>query len=459
MSIQENRIASKAMLNAISPLDGRYHQSSEILSPYMSEYGLIRYRVIVEVSWLKALNLELALTEKPQLINAKLDLLHSAFDVDDALKIKALEKTTNHDVKAVEYWIKERLTQLGLDVLKEYVHFACTSEDINNVAYALMIKAVNHTLVLPLLERLIDLLSSFAIRHADTPMLAKTHGQAATPTTLGKEFANIVVRLKRQYHQYHSFQLQAKMNGAVGNFNAHVFVFPDLNWPQFSRRLIESLELGYNTHTTQIEPHDTLAELFHILSRFTTILIDSTRDIWQYISQGYFRQKVMTHEVGSSTMPHKVNPIDFENAEGNLGISQVLFNHFANKLPISRLQRDLSDSTVLRNCGTAFGYFVLSINSMMKGLEKLEANAQQLTSDLAENWAVLAEPIQMIMRVYRIDTPYEKLKALTRGQAITQEILHQFIATLKLPKKVKEALMKLTPSTYLGLAATLSQQV
>ncbi len=449
-------IMSKANLTALSPLDGRYQEKTTVLSAFFSEQGLIKYRVKVEIYWLIALNEALSLTVDYQQTSKQLMSLFDRFDDTAALSIKAIESTTNHDVKAVEYWIKSQLKLLDLEVLHEMVHFACTSEDINNVAYALMLKDASAQVMQPALDDLMGLLKQFAENYASVSMLARTHGQAATPTTVGKEFANFYMRLKQQAKQYHSLIMPAKMNGAVGNFNAHIIAYPDIDWEKLSASVLEKLGLSHNRYTTQIEPHDGIAELSHILSRISSIMIDLSRDCWQYISLGYFKQKLVEGEVGSSTMPHKVNPIDFENAEGNLGLAQTLCNHFANKLPISRLQRDLSDSTVLRNLGVIFGYLLVACQSLKKGLLKLDIDQQCLDDDLNAHWEVLAEPIQMIMRAEGIAEPYEKLKSLTRGQALTEETLHQLIHQLDLSSKHKDKLLALTPHNYCGLAAKLS---
>jgi adenylosuccinate lyase len=444
-------------LTAISPIDGRYGTKTESLRPVFSEYGLIRYRTLVEVRWLQSLADNPAIAEVAALSDqarAHLEQLVEGFSKEDALRVKAFERTTNHDVKAVEYMIKERIgDNAELTAISEFVHFACTSEDINNLAHALMLREGRDTVLLPLADQMIAALRELAHAHADQPMLSRTHGQPASPTTLGKELANVVVRLQRQREQIAGIALRGKINGAVGNYNAHLCTYPDIDWSAHAKAFVESLGLDWNPYTIQIEPHDYMAELFDAIARFNTVVLDFCRDVWSYISIGYFKQKTVDGEVGSSTMPHKVNPIDFENAEGNLGIANALFDHLAAKLPVSRWQRDLTDSTVLRNMGVGFAYSAIAWQSALRGIAKLEVDAQRLDRDLADNWEVLAEPIQTVMRRYGIDQPYEKLKALTRGQRVDQAGLQVFIDTLELPTAVKDQLKALTPATYIGNAA------
>jgi len=446
-------------LTAISPLDGRYHTKCAELNKIASEYGLMYYRLIVEVKWLQKLA-TLSLKEIPPLSKASQDFLNKLiqnFNIEDADAIKSLEATTNHDVKAIEYFIKNALSENPeLNQIKEFVHFGCTSEDINNLAYALMLKDIQEKNLQPLFSNLISQLENIVKTHKATPMLSRTHGQPATPTTLGKEIANVVARLQKQLNPLQTFKFTGKFNGAVGNFNAHTIAYPEVAWNQVAEEFVTSLDLAYNPLTTQIEPHDNLAEYFHNLMRINTILIDFSRDVWGYISLGYFKQKVKATETGSSTMPHKVNPIDFENAEGNFGLANALFSHFAEKLPISRWQRDLSDSTVLRNIGVACGYMLIALKSLIQGVNKLEVNHTQINADLNANWEVLGEAIQTVMRRYGIEAPYEKLKSLTRDKKITSETLHVFIDSLKLPIEVQERLKKLTPSDYIGLAIKLT---
>jgi adenylosuccinate lyase len=450
-------------LTALSPLDGRYAAKVESLRVHFSEYGLIRNRIRVEIEWLKALAAASAIGECPTFSGAtiaELDGVVASFSVADAEAIKTIEARTNHDVKAMEYWLKERLAS-NAEVMRvsEFIHFGCTSEDINNVSHALMLKdAVAGTLV-PELERLIKRLRELAHQLADLPMLARTHGQPATPTTLGKEMANIAARLMKIRGQIAAVALTAKFNGAVGNYNAHLAAYPDIDWESFNRRFIESLGLEFNPYTIQIEPHDAMAELFDAMARANTILIDADRDIWQYISLGYFKQKLKEGEIGSSTMPHKVNPIDFENSEGNLGLANAVLRHLAEKLPISRLQRDLTDSTVLRNMGVAFGYTLLAFDSSLRGLNKLEANPQRLAEDLDDAWEVLAEPVQTVMRRFGVPNPYEQLKELTRGKGIEKDALRQFIAKLPLPEADRQRLLDMTPASYIGKAAELAKKI
>lgn len=449
-------------LTAVSSVDGRYAERTAALREIFSEYGLIRYRVIVEIRWFQALAQCAEIQQIPALnesSNAFLETLIEDFGLADAERIKQIEATTNHDVKAVEYFLKERFSShQTLQQLSEFLHFACTSEDINNLSYALMMADARQTVLLPVFAELQDILRSYAIENADLPMLARTHGQTASPTTLGKEFRNVLARLDRQAELLEKQVVLAKVNGAVGNFNAHLSACPDLNWAQFADDFIQSLGLDLNPWTTQIEPHDWMAEYFHILERYNTILIDFCRDIWAYISIGYFTQKTIAGEVGSSTMPHKVNPIDFENAEGNLGVANALLVHLAGKLPVSRWQRDLTDSTVLRTIGTAVGHSSIAYASLLKGLGKLQVNAEKLSEDLDNSWEVLAEPIQTVMRLHGIDNPYEQLKTLTRGKAISAEVLAEFVAMLDIPAEAKKQLLELTPASYTGNAAELARQ-
>ena len=447
-------------LTALSSVDGRYASKTEALRPICSEYGLIRRRTLVEIRWFQALAAHPDIPELPPLsdaANAFLDELIDDFDENAARRVKDIEAVTNHDVKAVEYYLKERFAELPeLAANAEFLHFACTSEDINNLAYALMLKDAQQQVMTDLFARVDLALSDLASDHADEAMLSRTHGQTASPTTLGKEVANVVRRLRRQASQIERQDYLGKINGAVGNFNAHLAAYPDVDWPALAREFVTSLDLTFNPYTTQIEPHDWMAELFHALARYHTILIDLCRDIWSYISIGYFGQKTVAGEVGSSTMPHKVNPIDFENAEGNLGIANALLDHLAHKLPRSRWQRDLTDSTVLRSIGTAYGHSVVALHSLLKGLGKLEVNAERLAADLDASWEVLAEPIQTVMRRYGIENPYEQLKALTRGRAITPADIEAFIDGLDLPAAALDRLRALTPGTYTGNAAALA---
>ena len=470
-------------LSALSPLDGRYVRKTGALRPILSEAGFMRHRVKVEIAWLKALSQAGFAEVQPfsDVTNNFLDRLVSDFAVDDAARIKEIEAVTNHDVKAVEYWIKEsiglslppELSRLAarqvevdstvireLKTAAEFIHFACTSEDINNTSHGMMIKAARDEVVLPALNSVIERLRTIAHQNASLSMLARTHGQTASPTTLGKEIANIVSRLQRAAGKISAVEIMGKMNGAVGNYNAHFSAYPDFDWENFSRNVVEnSLGLTFNEYTIQIEPHDYIAELFDAIARANTILIDLNRDIWSYISLGYFKQITKAGEVGSSTMPHKVNPIDFENSEGNLGMANALLKHMSEKLPISRWQRDLTDSTVLRNIGMALGYTVLAYDSCLRGLNKLEVNADRITHDLEDAWEVLAEPVQTVMRRYGIENPYEQLKALTRGKGIEKEDLQSFIRGLDLPQSAKDELLKMTPASYTGLAAKLAEKI
>ncbi len=449
-------------LLALSPLDGRYAAKVEALRPLFSEAALVRYRVRVELNWLLALADEGGIGEVPPFAPgavAALLAIDESFSVADAERIKAIEATTNHDVKAVEYFIKERIAdQPGLGEVAEFVHFACTSEDINNLAYALMLRDARDGVLLPALDSVIETLRAMAHEYAALPMLSRTHGQTASPTTLGKEIANVVARLVRQRRQIAEVEITGKINGAVGNYNAHVISYPDIDWPEFSQRFVEGLGLVFNPWTTQIEPHDCIAELGDAVRRANTILIDFTRDIWGYISLGYFRQTLKAGEVGSSTMPHKINPIDFENAEG-LGLANALFGHFSEKLPISRWQRDLTDSTVLRALGTAFGHTQVALESLRKGLGKLSVNPDRLAADLDASWEVIAEAVQTVMRRRGLPQPYEQLKALTRGHGITRESMRAFIENLDLPDVDKQRLLALTPGGYTGLAKRLAQGI
>jgi adenylosuccinate lyase len=444
-------------LTAISPIDGRYGSKTETLRPIFSEYGLIRHRVIVEIRWLQALAAHEAIEEVPALTGHAERVLNDIiekFTEQDAQRVKNIERTTNHDVKAVEYFLKEKIAgNSELEAVSEFIHFACTSEDINNLAYALMLREARSQSLLPLMDDVVSALSELARCYADEPMLSRTHGQTATPTTVGKEMANVAARLHRQREQFASIPMLGKINGAVGNYNAHLVAYPDIDWPAFSMQFVNELGLEFNPFTTQIEPHDYMAEQFDTLARFNTVLIDFCRDAWAYISLGYFKQKTIAGEVGSSTMPHKVNPIDFENAEGNLGIANALYNHFAAKLPISRWQRDLSDSTVLRNLGVAIGHSVIAYESCIKGIGKLELNTTRTAEDLDNSWEVLAEALQTVMRRYGIEKPYEKLKDLTRDKEVNQQALREFIQTLDLPETVRQELASLTPSTYTGNAS------
>ena len=454
---------SLSALTAISPIDGRYGSKTAQLRDIFSEYGLIRFRVLVEVRWLQQLSQHTQISEVQPFsedANALLNNLVDNFSVEQAQQIKEIERTTNHDVKAVEYFIKESIADNAeLNAVSEYIHFACTSEDINNLSHALMLKAGRDTVVVPALTDITDKLIEMAKTFADIPMLSRTHGQTASPTTVGKEIANVVYRLRRQLQQISSVPLLGKINGAVGNYNAHLSAYSDIDWADNAQQFIEGLGLSFNPYTTQIEPHDYMAELFDALSRSNTILIDFARDIWGYISLGYFKQKTIAGEVGSSTMPHKVNPIDFENAEGNMGIANALFAHLTAKLPISRWQRDLTDSTVLRNMGVGMGYSMIAFASLDKGLGKLEINQQRLQEDLDNCWEVLAEPIQTVMRRYGIEKPYEKLKALTRGNAIDQATIKAFVEGLDMPDQAKADLIALLPSTYIGNAVEQAKKI
>ena len=450
-------------LTAISPIDGRYGNKTVQLRPIFSEFGLIRARVEVEIRWLQRLAAHEAITEVPAFSAAtqqQLDAIVANFSEEDALRIKAIEATTNHDVKAVEYFIKETFADNSeLMAVNEFVHFACTSEDINNLSHALMLKAGRDDVMLPVMQEVTDAIRALAHEHAALPMLSRTHGQTASPTTLGKEMANVVARLERQIKQVKAVELLGKINGAVGNYNAHLSAYADIDWAANAETFVTSLGLTFNPYTTQIEPHDYIAELFDAIARFNTILIDFDRDIWAYISNGYFKQRTIAGEVGSSTMPHKVNPIDFENSEGNLGMANAVMNHMAQKLPVSRWQRDLTDSTVLRNMGVGLGYSLLAYQASLKGISKLQVNAERIAQDLDSAWEVLAEPVQTVMRRYGIEQPYEKLKAFTRGKAITRDAMGEFIASLELPQAVKDELNAMTPASYIGNAADQAKNV
>ncbi|MEH1018366.1 adenylosuccinate lyase [Acinetobacter baumannii] len=452
-------------LTALSPLDGRYASKCDALRPFLSEFGLIHARVTVEVRWLQALS------NRPEIVevapfsaetNAALDAIVSNFSEEDANRIKEIERTTNHDVKAVEYFLKEKIASIAeLQNAGEFIHFACTSEDINNLSHALMLKNGREVLVSSM-KQILNAISALATTHAEQPMLSRTHGQTASPTTLGKEMANVAYRLARQIKQFENVELLGKINGAVGNYNAHLSAYPNVDWPAHSQAFVESLGLTFNPYTTQIEPHDYMAELFDALRRFNTILIDFNRDVWGYISLGYFKQKLKEGEVGSSTMPHKVNPIDFENSEGNLGIANAVLAHLGEKLPISRWQRDLTDSTVLRNMGVGFAQSLIAFDACLKGIGKLELNANRLNEDLDQAQEVLAEPIQTVMRRYNVEKPYEKLKALTRGQAMTRDMMVDFVngnELAQVPSEERARLAELTPATYTGNAAEQAKQI
>lgn len=450
-------------LTALSPLDGRYASKVAALRPLLSEFGLMHRRVQVEVEWFIALS-DAGFAEFKPLSEASRGLLRglvARFSEQDAQSIKDIERTTNHDVKAVEYWLKGRFdNNAELKAAGEFVHFACTSEDINNTSHGLMLKTARNEVLLPALDKIIATLTAMAKRLAHVPMLSRTHGQTASPTTVGKEIANVVARLAHARERIAAVKLLAKMNGAVGNYNAHLAAYPEFDWESFSRRVVEEkLGLSFNPYTIQIEPHDYMAELFDALTRANTILIDWSRDVWGYISLGYFKQRTVEGEIGSSTMPHKVNPIDFENAEGNFGLANALLTHLSQKLPISRMQRDLTDSTVLRNIGVAFGYTVLGYDSLLRGLGKIEVNKEALAEDLDNAWEVLAEPIQTVMRRYALPNPYERLKELTRGKGITREAIRQFIGTLEIPESEKQRLLAMTPANYTGRAGDLADRI
>ncbi|MFK5985490.1 MAG: adenylosuccinate lyase [Pseudomonadota bacterium] len=450
-------------LTAVSPVDGRYGSKTKELRAIFSEFGLIKHRVIVEVRWLQMLSANKDITEVPAFSEQAQTLLNNIvdqFSIEDASWVKSIERTTNHDVKAVEYFIKEKISDnKELNAVSEFIHFACTSEDINNLSHALMLKAGRSKILLPNMNTIIEEMTRLAHEFADIPMLSRTHGQPASPTTLGKEFANIVYRLQRQITQFKAVPLFGKTNGAVGNYNAHLATYPDLDWPEIAKNFINSLGLEFNPYTIQIEPHDYIAEYFDTIARFNTILLDFNRDIWSYISLAYFKQKTVKGEVGSSTMPHKVNPIDFENSEGNIGIANAIFQHLSSKLTVSRWQRDLTDSTVLRNLGVGIAHSLIAYQSSLKGISKLQVNQQVIEAELANTWEILAEPIQMVMRRYAIAEPYEKLKELTRGQSITAETLKSFVQSLDIPEQEKQRLVELTPLTYIGNAVEQAKNI
>ena len=450
-------------LKAISPVDGRYSEKVSDLRNIFSEFGLIRFRVLVEIRWLQCLADESDVPELAPLTSVMKDVLNHIIDdftTDDAERVKKFEAKTNHDVKAVEYFIREKLGDgPETQALKDFLHFGCTSEDINNLSYALMLRSARSDVLIPQMRDLRNKLNTLAKENADLPMLSRTHGQTASPTTLGKELANVVARIDRTQKQFANIEILGKFNGAVGNYNAHAIAYPDADWPAIAHRFIESLGIEPNPYTTQIEPHDWTAEYSHALMRYNTILIDFSRDVWGYISLGYFKQQVAKDEVGSSTMPHKVNPIDFENAEGNFGMANAMLGHFAEKLPISRWQRDLTDSTVQRNLGSAVAHVVIALQSLKKGVGKLQVNEAAIKADVSEAWEVLAEAVQTVMRRYGIPEPYEKLKALTRGQAVTREVLLEFIKTLEIPDDEIERLLALTPESYVGLAAQQARDI
>ena len=447
-------------LTAISPVDGRYGSKTTDLRQYFSEFGLIKYRVTVEVRWLQMLAATAGIAEVPALTAEANQLLNDIvdnFSLEDAQRVKDIERTTNHDVKAVEYLLKEKVqANAELAAISEFIHFACTSEDINNLSHGLMLSEARSRVLLPQCDALLGAIKQLAEELKAVPMMARTHGQPASPTTMGKEMANVYMRLKRQRDQIAAVDILGKINGAVGNYNAHLSAYPELNWHSISEQFVTSLGLSWNAFTTQIEPHDYIAELFDAVARFNTILLDFDRDVWGYIALGHFKQRTVAGEIGSSTMPHKVNPIDFENSEGNLGIANALFNHLSAKLPVSRWQRDLTDSTVLRNLGMGFGYTLIAYQATLKGISKLEVNAANLLAELDANWELLAEPVQTVMRKYGIEQPYEKLKELTRGKRITQADLHLFIDKLALPETVKSQLKQLTPANYIGAAVSIT---
>ena len=450
-------------LTAISPVDGRYGSKTEALRPYFSEYGLIRHRVLVEVRWLQALAAHEQIAEVPAFSADASQLLESLitdFSESDAARIKEIERTTNHDVKAVEYFLKEKVADNAeINKVNEFIHFACTSEDINNLAYGLMLKGGRDEVLIPQLEQINQTITTLAHDYAEDSLLSRTHGQPASPSTVGKEMANVAARLNRQIEQIKAVEMFGKINGAVGNYNAHYCAYPEVNWPEFAQNFVESLGLQWNPYTTQIEPHDYIAEMFDANCRYNTVLIDFCRDVWSYISLGHFKQKVIAGEVGSSTMPHKVNPIDFENAEGNLGIANAVMTHLAQKLPVSRLQRDLTDSTVLRALGVGLGHSMIAYQSALKGINKLELNEASIAAELDANWEVLGEAVQTVMRRHGIEKPYEKLKALTRGRRINANDMAEFIDTLELPDAVKEQLHSLTPANYLGNAIDQAKKI
>jgi adenylosuccinate lyase len=455
---------SLSPLTALSPLDGRYHSKVAALQQYFSELALIRHRVQVEIEWFKALSHEPAITEIPPFstdIISQFDSLVADFSESDGKTVKAIEARTNHDVKAIEYWLKERMVKnIEVSKVSEFIHFSCTSEDINNLSYGLMLKHSRDHVMLPALKKIIGKLIGMAHQLADVPMLARTHGQPATPSTMGKEIANVAHRLQRGYDHLATISILGKINGAVGNYNAHLAAYPNFNWEKFAQAFVEKLGLEFNSYTTQIEPHDAIATLCDAYANINTVLLDLDRDVWGYISLGYFKQKINESEIGSSTMPHKVNPIDFENSEGNLGVANALLRHLSEKLPVSRWQRDLTDSTILRNMGVAIGHTLLSYDSCNKGLDKLEANLERISVDLEGAWEILAEPIQTIMRRYGVPNSYEQLKELTRGKdGITKETIHKFIDDLAIPDTEKKRLRKMTPQNYIGKAAELARKI
>jgi len=450
-------------LTAVSPIDGRYGDKVSTLRGIFSEYGLLKFRVQVEVRWLQKLANCAEIKEVPPFddqANAFLDALAANFSVEDAARIKTIERTTNHDVKAVEYFLKERVASVpALHAVTEFIHFACTSEDINNLSYSLMLQSARQDVILPYWRKIIDGIKTLAAQHRDIPLLSRTHGQPATPSTVGKEMANVAYRMERQYKQLMQVEILGKINGAVGNYNAHIVAYPEVDWHHFSETFVNSLGINWNPYTTQIEPHDYIAELFDCMARFNTILIDFDRDIWGYIALNHFKQRTIAGEIGSSTMPHKVNPIDFENSEGNLGMANAIMGHLAGKLPVSRWQRDLTDSTVLRNLGVGIGYALIAYQSTLKGVSKLEVNRDHLLAELDQHWEVLAEPIQTVMRRYGIEKPYEKLKELTRGKRVDAAGFRVFIDSLPLPEEEKNRLKALTPANYIGRAITLVDEL
>ncbi|WP_305371004.1 adenylosuccinate lyase [Photobacterium leiognathi] len=450
-------------LTAVSPVDGRYGSKTSALRSIFSEFGLLKYRTIVEIRWLQKLAATDAIVEVPAFsaeANAFLDRIAAEFSEEDALRIKTIERTTNHDVKAVEYFLKEKVAEVPeLHAVNEFIHFACTSEDINNLSHALMLTEAREKVMLPEVRNVIDAIKDLANQFRDIPMLTRTHGQPASPSTMGKEMANVAYRMERQYKQIENVEILGKINGAVGNYNAHLSAYPEIDWHQYSKEFVTSLGITWNPYTTQIEPHDYIAELFDAFARFNTILLDFDRDVWGYIALGHFKQKTIAGEIGSSTMPHKVNPIDFENSEGNLGLANAIFGHLAQKLPVSRWQRDLTDSTVLRNLGVGCGYAIIAYTSTLKGISKLEVNAEALAAELDKNWEVLAEPVQTVMRRYGIEKPYEKLKELTRGKRVDGEGMRVFIDGLELPEHEKARLKELTPANYIGDAVKLTDKL
>lgn len=450
-------------LTAVSPVDGRYGSKTSVLRSIFSEFGLLKYRTIVEIRWLQKLAATDAIVEVPAFsdeANQFLDRVAAEFSEEDALRIKAIERTTNHDVKAVEYFLKEKVAELPeLHAVNEFIHFACTSEDINNLSHALMLTEAREKIMLPEVRNVIDSIKTLANEYREIPLLSRTHGQPASPSTMGKEMANVAYRMERQFKQIENVEILGKINGAVGNYNAHVIAYPEVDWHQYSEEFVTSLGITWNPYTTQIEPHDYIAELFDGFARFNTILLDFDRDVWGYIALGHFKQRTIAGEIGSSTMPHKVNPIDFENSEGNLGLANAIFSHLAQKLPVSRWQRDLTDSTVLRNLGVGCGYAIIAYTSTLKGISKLEVNRAALEAELDKNWEVLAEPVQTVMRRYAIEKPYEKLKELTRGKRVDGEGMRNFIDSLELPEHEKTRLKEMTPANYIGDAVKLTDQL